>query len=82
MLPMDHTPTLNELVALVYHDLNATDTRHCFRALEQHADLRTEYEELGASKALLPKVLFNPSSDTLSKILQYSAKTAAGACFL
>jgi|1048.fasta_scaffold04092_6 hypothetical protein len=79
---MDHTPTLNDLVALVYHDLDATDTQHCFKALHQQTDLKADYEEMGFCKALLPKVQFNPSSDTIANILQYSAKTAAGACYL
>lgn len=82
MLPMDHIPTLNDLVALAYHDMNANETHHCFNVLEQQSELKAQYEEMGSCKALLPKVLFNPSPETISNILQYSAKTAAGACYL
>ena len=74
---MDDTHTLDALVQFLYRDLAAEEIPSTVHNLENVEGLRMIYGELQSAKAQLPKVLFNPSSDTLNRILQYSASTAA-----
>jgi hypothetical protein len=82
-MPMEESHTLNAFVQFIYHDMPAGDeVANTTRVLLNDINLRSEYTEMLAAKTELPKVLFNPSTEVLSKILQYSAKTAVDSCFL
>jgi hypothetical protein len=73
---MDDTHTLDALVQFLYRELAAEEVPSTVNNLENVEGLRIAYGELLTAKAQLPKVVFNPSTDTLNRILQYSASTA------
>ena len=72
---MDETHTLDALVQFLYHDMPAKDAYLTAKVLENNTDMRAMYVEMMASKVLLPKVTFTPSSGVMNRILQYSATT-------
>lgn len=82
-MPMEENHTLNAFVQFIYHDMPAGEAvANTTQILLSDASLKVTYTEMLAAKTELPKVLFNPSSEVLNKILQYSAKTAVDPCCL
>ncbi len=72
---MDETLTLDALTQFLYHEMTAEDAYLTSQVLGNNAELRATYTDMLAAKAQLPKVLFNPSNDVLSRILQHSAQS-------
>ena len=64
------------LVQFLYRELSADDTLFITQLIDRSPDVRLMYQELRQAKMSLPKVQFNPSTQALSNILQYSTKTA------
>jgi len=67
------TPEL--LVKFLYKETTASETLAVNEALYHDPELQAEYETLQQVKRHLPKVKFQPSSNTLQKILRYSERT-------
>lgn len=77
---MEETHTLDALVQFIYHDMPAEEAYLTATIIGQNPELRASYADMLASKAQLPKALFNPSNEVLNRILQYSAKTSLDSC--
>lgn len=75
---MDESLTLDALTQFLYHDLPAEDAFLTSKLMEQNPELRATYTEMLSAKAQLPKAMFNPSTDVLNRIRQYSAQTTVG----
>jgi hypothetical protein len=68
------TPEL--LVKFLYKETTASETLQVEDALYNDPDLQAEFENLRQAEQYLPKVKFQPSNNTLQKILRYSEQTA------
>ncbi|MEZ4919359.1 MAG: hypothetical protein R2792_09655 [Saprospiraceae bacterium] len=64
------------LIQFTYHELSADMALDVAHLIDEHPDVKAQYEEIRTTKVHLPKVQFNPSSNVLHNILQYSTKTA------
>jgi hypothetical protein len=70
------TPEL--LVKFLYKETTASETLAVNEALYNDPGLQAEYENLRQAERHLPKVKFQPSSNTLQNILRYSERTTVG----
>ena len=77
---MEETYTLeNAMIQLLYRELEAAETLELQAEIDDIPELCSMFDELLTSKAVLPKVQFNPTSVALRNILQYSTQTTLGA---
>lgn len=76
MMPMEKTYTNNALIQFLYHEMSAVETVEMAQAIEEDRLLYAEFNEFLIARAQLPKALFQPNRNSVSHILQYSAKTA------
>ncbi len=66
----------NHLIKYIYNETSVTESLAIENALDNDWSLNEEYEELITAYNKLPKAKFNPSSDSIQSILNYSAYTA------
>ncbi len=65
------------LLKYLYRETSLTTTLEIEDAIENDDNVRDRFQELKSSFKQLPKVLFYPTDNTMSKIMDYSARTAA-----
>jgi hypothetical protein len=73
---MKDAHTYQSLVQFLYHEMPAGDAVEMAHLIEGDGVLHAEFNMLRAAKSQIPKVQFNPSTATITNILQHSAKTA------
>lgn len=73
---MEQKITQNDLIRYIYKETSAAETLAINEALNEDLELQNEHQDLIHAQQQLPKVTFNPSSDTIQNILRYSRHTA------
>ena len=76
LLPMEDSYIQNALVQFIYHEMPADEASDFTQLILTTPELDAMYGQFLKAKTQMPKALFNPSSATLTNIMQYSAKTA------
>jgi hypothetical protein len=71
---MQHNFTTNDLIALLYNELDTSKRLSLYEALEEQPALMAEYEQLAKAHQQLPKALFSPSDQAISNILAYGER--------
>lgn len=69
---MKQTSTSELLVQFLYKETSLAESLEIAEELENDLLLLEEFHELQEALHELPKVQFNPSSNTISRILKYS----------
>lgn len=70
---MVETFTQNEMIKAMYHELSSDDMAELETQLENNVEFENNFEHLSVLKLELNKLLESPSSDTIAKLLNYSA---------
>lgn len=65
------------LLKYLYRETSLTTTLEIEDAIENDNEVRDRFQKLKKSFKQLPKVLFYPADNTISSIMDYSARTAA-----
>ncbi len=73
---MEELSTQNNLVRFLYQETSLREEIAFKRHLDSDAALQDEYTMLKEAKQQLPKVLFNPTSSVLDRIMNHSRTTA------
>jgi len=63
--------TLEDLVSLLYDEVDASKRLAMYEALDAQPALLSEFQQLAEAKQRLPKVTFSPSENTIKNILAY-----------
>ncbi|MEM1326622.1 MAG: hypothetical protein AAGI23_11740 [Bacteroidota bacterium] len=71
---MHNNFTTNDLIALLYNELDTSRRLSLYEALEEQPALMAEYQELMSAKQQLPKALFSPSDKAISNILAHGQR--------
>ena len=73
---MEELSTHNNLVRFLYQETSLREDIVLQKIMAFDATLQDEYNILKDAKQQLPKVLFNPSSSVLDRIMNHSRTTA------
>ena len=73
---MEELSTKNNLVRFLYQETSFKEEIVLKNNMSFDSALQAEYDLLKTAQQQLPKVLFNPSTSVLDKILKYSRTTA------
>jgi hypothetical protein len=73
---MEELSTQNNLVRFLYQETSLREEIVLKRHIASDSALQKEYALLKEAKQKMPKVLFNPSSSVLDRIMNHSRTTA------
>lgn len=76
---MEKNYTLNNLIQFIYRDTSVTEHFEMQDAIENNADLKSDYNFLYKAYKSLPKVTFRPSNSSINAILRHSNNQPIGA---
>lgn len=68
---MQDSFTTQDLISLLYNELDVSRRLSLYEALEKQPKLMAEYQQLVAAKQELPKATFSPSDQAIRNILAY-----------
>ena len=76
---MKHNFTPEHLLLYIYKETTSVESLNIEQALNCDDELYLNYLDLVDARQQLPRVLFNPSSQALGRIMRYSAESTVEA---